>query len=245
MGANTNIHVDLSQAVEDGICNGYEEYCNNLKTELGKMKDDLEGVCNNTHYEPMVKMVQDTINLFEGNIRDAAQNAFKVWTEGDGTFEKAAQNSQVGGEGEATARNIDGKIATLFEEFWNPNPMGVLEKIDTDRPEVSENSFDELHGIYTKYQGNINGIGDDAVRMMKQLGSDTPTYNIVIPAIVALYKPMEKAFETIGSKIESAKSESAGFKKTQEQRNQDAESDTATAATEEDIANALKMYDDV
>lgn len=235
-----NIHVDLSESIEQDLRNVYQGLCDDLGKELGNMRGELEEICGRTKYEPMVEAVNQTIELFDTEIRDVADRAFNEWCEGEGSFPSAAENSQTGDAGTETARQIEQSIRDLFETFWTSKPMGDAVQTDTSRPEIKGEDFEDLKEVYNRCYQGIEDVGEKALSSIEGKGEDNPTYSIIIPAVKALFEPIKNAFEQFAAKADEAREKSEELKQAQESRNEEAaESITETTATAEEIADAL------
>ena len=244
MAGNMKIHVDLSEDVQIELAKIYAEFCESLKMTLGTMHGDLEEICKKTHYEPMVKVVNQTIEHLTGDIKEKADSVLQEWIDGDGSFVKAAEHSRAGDDAKSSAQAIEDEICDAFEAFWNPNPMGDKINVDTSRPKVEGQDFDELAKTYQKVSNEIDAEGEKKINDLKKKEEDSPTYSLLIPAVIALYEPLKTAFEKFQEDIAKAKGDSQSLAKDQMEMNDEAATNTKTAASAEDIAAALKMFDD-
>ncbi len=210
------------------------------------MEQELEELCSQTQYEPMLNVVNHTVDLFNEDIYNVANQAFEEWVDGSGSFSAAAENSQAGDAAIETARQIEQNIRDLFEGFWSSHPLGEGVQHDTSRPKVKSEDFEELKGVYTKFFQEVEDINEDTINQIAEQGNDDPTYNVIIPAVKAITEPMKNAFEQFCSKVDDAKEESESLKQ-QQDTNNDVASETATntSASAADIAEALKMFDDI
>ena len=241
-----NIHIDLSEKIEQDIEKRYQDVCDALTEELNIMVQNLENICNETSYAPMVKCVNETVQLFDEDIYQLAKNVFEEWIDGNASFSAAVQTSQAGDAAQETARAIDGNIQDMFDNFWSSHPLGDAIQIDTSRPKVKAEDFDELKDIYTKAFENIESINEDSINQIVEQGEDNPTYNIIIPAIKAITETIKNAFGEFGKIIDDAKETSEKLKQTQDSYNVEAWGNaTKTSATAVDIADAVKMFDDI
>lgn len=241
-----NIHIDLSEEMEEDLLGKYQSLCDDLTQELNSMMQELEELCGEVQYEPMVKVVNDTVDLFNGNIYSVSDQAFEEWRDGDGSFAAAAMKMQAGDDAIETATQIGQNIRDIFDEFWSSHPMGEGIQIDTSRPKVEEVNYDGLKEVYTKFSQNVETIGAGAINQIEQEGDEDPTYNVIIPAVKAITEPMQRAFTQFCVKIDEAKEESTALKQELVQANEDAsETATVTSASAEEIAEALKMFDDI
>ena len=241
-----NIHINLSEEIQQDIEKRYQDVCEALTKELNTMAQNLENICNGTHYVPIVNCVNETVQLFNEEIYQLAKSVFEEWLDGNASFSAAVQTSQAGEEAQETARAIDGNIQDMFDNFWSSHPLGDAIQIDTSRPKVKAEDFDELKDIYTKAFENIESINEDSINQIIEQGEDNPTYNIIIPAIRAITEPIKNAFEQFGKTIDNAKETSEKLKQTQDSYNVEAsENATKTSASVEEIADALKMFDDI
>ncbi len=241
-----NIHIDLSEEIESDLLQRYQTLCDDLKQKLNSMEQEFEKLCMETQFEPMVNVVNDTVTLFNEEIYSVADQAFEEWRDGAGSFQAASENSQAGEAAIETARQIEQNIREIFDEFWSSHPMGEGIQLDTGRPKVKGEDFDELKEIYTRFFQDVESIGDEVVRQIAEEGSDDPTYNVIIPAVKAITEPMKNAFEQFCTKIDEAKENSETLKQQQDQNNDEAsETATQTSASAAEIAEALKMFDDI
>ena len=241
-----NIHIDLSEEIEQDLLNRYQSLCDDLTQKLAGMIQELEDLCAQTQYEPMVNVVNDTVNLFYDDIYSAASDVFEEWTDGAGSFSAAIENSQAGDAALETAHQIEQSISDLFEGFWSSRPLGEGIQLDTSRPKIKSEDFDELKEIYTRFSQEVENINEETINQIKEQGNDDPTYNIIIPAVKAITEPMKNAFEQFCTKIDEAKEDSESLKQQQDTNNDEAsEVATNTSASAADIAEALNMFDDI
>lgn len=241
-----NIHIDLSEDIEQDLLQRYQSLCDELMQKLSTLEQDLESICTETQYEPMVHVVNRTIELFNDEIYSIADQAFEEWRDGAGSFSSAAENSQAGDSALETARQIEQGIRDIFDEFWGAHPLGEGVQLDTSRPKIKGEDFDELKEIYTRFYQDVESIGEESINQIAEQGNDDPTYNVIIPAVKAITEPMKNAFEQFCTKVDEAKEESENLKQQQDTNNDEAaESATQTSASAADISDALKMYDDI
>ena len=238
-----NIHIDLTEEIEQELLNKYQGLCDELTQKLSGMAGELEKICERTGYAPMVAAVNQTINLFNDDIHATAEQVFEEWIDGYGSFQRAAENSMAGDAALETARSIENSIRDIFDNFWSGKALGEEISLDTSRPVIKSEDFDELKDIYTKCADEVGGISESAINGVKEQGSDNPTYNVIIPAMTAVTDPVKNAFEEFCKKIDEAKEKSEELKKQQDSRNEDAaEVATETAASAEDIGAVLNMF---
>lgn len=245
--AEGNIYIDLSEDIEADLTNRYQGLCDDLASRLSAMYQELEGLCSETQYEPMVNVVNGTIDLFDTEIYGIADQVFTEWSNGEGSFSAVANKSEAGSEALATAQQIEQNIRDTFDNFWSSHPMGERIQLDTSRPKTKSEDFDELKEIYTKCSQDVESVSEDTINQISGEGNDNPTYNVIIPAVKAITEPMKNAFEQFGVKIDAAKEQSDLIRQHQDQSNQDAaETATNTAASAADIGETtLKMFQDV
>lgn len=241
-----NIHIDLSEDIEQDLLSRYQALCDELTKKLNALEKELEEMCTQTQYEPMVKLVNETVNLFNDEIYNVADQAFEEWREGTGSFTATSQNSQSGDAALETARQIEQKIRDLFDDFWSSHPLGDAIQLDTSRPKVKSEDYDELKEIYIKFFQEVESVSEETVSQITDMGNDDSTYNVIIPAVRSITEPMKNAFEQFCTKIDEAKEHSETLKQNQDTNNEEAsEAATNTSASAADIADALKMFDDI
>lgn len=241
-----NIHIDLSEEIEQDLLGRYQSLSDDLTQRLNAMYGELEEMCNRTQYEPMLKVVNNTITLFNEEIYGVANQAFEEWKDGEGSFCAAVENSQAGEAAMETARQIETGLRDLFDTFWSSHPLGELVQLDTSRPKIKEEDYEELKEIYIRCFQEIETIGEENLNQILELGGDDPTYNVIVPAVKAMVEPIKEAFEQFGTKVDEAKEESINLKQQQDSKNEEAsENATQTSASAADIAEALQMFDDI
>lgn len=241
-----NIHIDLSEEIEQDLLSRYQGLCDELTQQLNTMVGELEELCNQTQYEPIVEAVNSTVQLFNDEIRSVADQTFEEWREGPGSFSAASENSQAGDAALETARQIEQSIRDQFDGFWSSNPMGNGIQIDTSRPKVKTEDYEELKEVYTKHSQEVENINEETIRQIAEQGDDDPTYNVIIPAVKAITEPMKNAFEQFGVKIDEAKEKSEELKQAQDANNEEAsEVATNTSASAAEVAEELMIFDDI
>lgn len=246
MAENGSTHIDLTDELEQKVTDEYTTLTEDLTKILKNVCDELEEICTNTGYQPMINAVNQTIEAFNEEIFETASSVLNEWTEGEACFLAAAVKSEAGDEGEATALNIDSKILDIFQGFWSGHPMGEEIQVDTSRPQISSSDFDSLKEIYNNACTEIEKCGTDSMNRVKSEGQSSPTYNIVLPAMVALVDPIKVAFEEFAKKVDAFKEESEVLKAEQDSQNEAAsQSATQTAATAQDVAASLEMFGNI
>ncbi len=244
--AESNIHIDLTEEIEGDLGNRYQSLCDDLTQKLNGMAQELEELCSQTQYEPMLNVVNDTVTLFNDEIYSVADQAFEEWRDGSGSFSAASENSQAGDSALETARQIEQNIRDIFDTFWSSHPLGEGIQLDTSRPKIKTEDFDELKEIYTRFYQEVENVSEENINQIAEQGNDDPTYNVIIPAVKAITEPMKNAFEQFCTKIDEAKEASETLKQQQDANNDEAsENATNTSMSASDIAESLKMYDDV
>ena len=241
-----NIHIDLSEEIEQDLISKYQSLCEELTEKFNGMMGELEELCNETRYEPMVNVVNQTVELFDQEIYSVANQTFEEWLDGSGSFSAASENSQAGEEALNVAKQIEQNIRDMFENFWTSHPLGEGIQVDTSRPKIKLEDFDQLKEIYIKIYQDIETISEETVNQIVEQGNDDPTYNVIIPAVKAITEPVKNAFEKFSLKIDEARETSENIKQQQDSNNEEAsEVATNTSAGGADIAESLKMYGDI
>jgi len=151
-----NIHIDLSEDIEQDVLQRYQSLCDDLTQKLNSMAQELEELCGQTQYEPMVNVVNDTVTLFNDEIYSVADQAFEEWKDGAGSFSAASENSQAGDAAAETARQMEQGIRDIFDGFWSSHPMGEGIQLDTSRPKISLKSYSE---VTTAFSVNLDMVG--------------------------------------------------------------------------------------
>lgn len=241
-----NIHINLSEEIEQDLIQRYQSLSDDLTQKLGSMEQELEELCGQTQYEPMVNTVNEVINLFNTEIYSVADQAFEEWRDGAGSFSAASEKSQAGDTAMETARTIEQSLRDIFDGFWASQPIGEGIQLDTSRPKIKGEDFDDLKEIYTRFFQDVETIGQETINQIVEQGNDDPTYNVMIPAVKAITEPMKNAFEQFCVKVDEAKEDSEQLKQQQAQNNDEAsEIATQTAASAADIKEAVKMFSDI
>ena len=244
--AMSNIHIDLSEEIEQDLLSKYKSLCEEVTQKLNGMYQELEEMCTKTQYEPMVNVVNTTISLFNEEIYGISNQVFDEWIDGEGSFTAISENSQSGESALETAKQIEKSIEDLFDGFWSAHPLGEAVQLDTSRPKVKSEDFDELKEIYTRIFQEVETLGEETINEIKEAGSDDATYNVIIPAVKAITEPMKTAFEQFSAKIDEAKEDSEKLKQQQDTKNEEAaQLATDTSGTAADIAEALNMFNDI
>lgn len=239
-----SVHIDLTEEIEQDLKGAYEKFCGDVRDKLSKMYADLEKVCSDTHYKPMIDTVNETFEKFNGEIHNLAESAFNAWLEGEGSFHAAIINSEGGEDAEAEAKSFEGEIQDLFNDFWNARLEPL--NIDTSHPKVETKDFETLEEIYKKASEETGTIGENAIGKINEKGEDDPTYKVILPAFISIANSVKNAFAQFGEKIKKAKEDSEKKMNKQSQNNDTAkEAITNTTATAEDIAQGLSMFNNI
>lgn len=241
-----NIYFDLSEEIEQDLCQIYQSLCDELTNSLTLLEHDLEDFCNQTQFEPIVSLINKTINLFNDEIFQLSNRAFEEWKDSSGSFVYVSRNSQAGDLAIETAQQIEQNLKDIFDSFWISKPLGEGLQIDTSRPKVKDEDFDALKEIYIKFFQNVENLGQETINNLSTKSDDNSTYNLIIPAVRVIIEPIKNAFEQFSVKIDEAKADSESLSSQQEKNNEEAsEMIVKTSATAADVAEALKMYGDI
>lgn len=237
---------NLSEDLEQELLEKYRGLSEDLTQILNLAGRELDKICNDTQYEPMKNVVNKTIELFDNKIKEISNRAFEAWIEGEGSFTAASENSQSGEAALGTAKQIETEIRGIYEDFWASHPLGEEIQLDTSRPKVKSENFDDLKEIYTKVFQEVESKNEDILNQIKESGEDNPTWNVIIPAVKALTEPIKAAFEQFCTRVDEAKAESESQKQRQDTKNDEAAQVAAdTSANAADLAQALTMFDDI
>ena len=208
-----NYYMDfLSEEIEQDILWRYQSLCDDLTQKLGSMQQEIEELCNQTQFEPMVKIVNENIVLFNHGIYSVASQTFDEWIEGADSLVTAAEDIMEGDIAEDTARQIEQSIRDIFDGFWSSHPMGDGVQLDTSKPKIKGGDFDELKEIYTRFFQDIESTGKEVVNQIAEQGSENLTYEAIIPAFKAITEPMKNAFEQLLIKVDKAKEDNQNLK---------------------------------
>lgn len=241
-----NIYFDLSEDIQRDLEEEIQELCEEMTQTLTQTYGQLEEICRNTMYEPIMKSVNQTIELFDDEIHTHSLNAFEEWIDGDGSFKAAAIKSQAGDSAMQTAADIENHIRDYLTSFWSNHPMGSAITVDTSRPRVKDEDFDTLGDIYKDCAQKIEDISERTLASIRHKGEDDPTYNVILPAVTSLTNPIKAAFEKFIGKISESKDKSEELKQQQAASNEEAlGTATQTTASAAEIADALKMFDNI
>ena len=124
--------------------------------------------------------------------------------------------------------------------------MGEAFQIETARPTVTDEDFEELSQCYSDYAKKSEETGEKTLTRVRQKGEDDPTYSILLPAITAVTAPLKAAFEEFKNKIEEAREQSEQLKQEQSEKNEEAlGTATTTTANASEVAEALKMFEEL
>lgn len=239
-------YFSLSEEMEQDLKEWYRSFCDDLSEKLRGMGTDLENLCNQMQYKPAVDVVNKTIELFNGEIFEHANRVFDTWKDGDGSIAAAARNFHAGDEAVGTAKQLEEEIQEIFNSFWNTHPLGEGIQLDTGYPKVKNEDFDELKEIYRRVFQEAENLGEGIKNNIRTAGDENPTYKTILPAVEAISGTIKSAFEKFTEQIDAAKEESTSQQQQQEDHVQSAfDSAKATSATAEEVANGLKMFDDL
>jgi hypothetical protein len=189
------LYLNLSEDMEMQLIAEYKRLCEELSEQLQAMAMDLEKLCEMTHWELLVNMVNSTKQMFDCDIHSASKQAFYEWIDGGGSFRAFAKNVKADDEVVEAAISLESKVKNLFDDFWLSKPMGEILDIDTSCPKVREDDIKELNLIYEYHLKKIKNISEDAINRITYIGGKNPTFNIIIPAIKALTELVKNAFE--------------------------------------------------
>lgn len=244
MAETGRIHIDLTEELEQNVTKAYEDMTQGLITVLGTTKNELEELCNNTKYEPLLDVVNRTLRSFQEEVRSKATEIFEEWREGNASFSAAARFSEAGNAALETAQQIDGRIADLFEDFWSQNPFAEEIGVnDLSRPVIRDEDFDTLEEIYKKASEQVAEDGEQPVKQIQEKGKENPTYLLAVPPMTALAETLKNAFHRFTDKVKEFKEESQDKTTQQEAFSEEmAQSALSSSANVDDIAAGQKLY---
>ena len=76
------VYFNLSEEIEQEIVNSYSTMLDDLTQRLHTLNDSLMDLCSRVKYAPMVSLVNNTIEMFDEDIRQVAQTTFEEWLDG-------------------------------------------------------------------------------------------------------------------------------------------------------------------
>lgn len=209
MAETGRIHIDLTQELQDEVIKAYGDMTDGLGKTLGEARNSLEELCNNTQYEPMLRVVNQTLGSFQEEVRSKATEIFEEWREGNASFSAAARFSEAGDAALETAQQIDRGIADLFEDFWSHNPFTEeIGDINLSMPVIRDEDFDTLEEIYRKASEQVAEEGEQPVKQIQEKGGENPTYLLAVPPMTALAETLKNAFRGFTDKVKEFKEES-------------------------------------
>lgn len=248
MAETGRIHIDLTEELERNVTKAYEDMTQGLITVLGTTKNELEELCNNTKYEPMLRVVNRTLRSFQEEVRGKSTEIFEEWREGNASFSAAARFSEAGDAALETAQQIDRGIADLFEDFWGQqNPFAMEIRVsDLSRPVIRDEDFDTLEEIYKKASKQVAEEGEQAVKQIQEKEDENPTYLLAVPPMTALAETLKNAFHRFTDKVKEFKEESQDKTKQQEAFSEEmAQSALSSSANVDDIAAGQKFFGEI
>lgn len=246
MAESARIHIDLTEDLENEVIKIYGEMTEALKDALREAKSSLGDLCEKTHYEPMVNVVNETLSRFREEVRGTATKIFEEWKDGNASFRAAAEHSQAGEAARETAENIDGKIEGFFDDFWDGELFEEIGRIDVSRPTVTNEDFDTLEEIYRKASEQVKEAGEQPVKQIRDKGGDNPTYLLAVPPVEALTETLKKAFEAFTDKVKEFKEESQERTNEQIKNSEDmAQGALESAASMSEVTESMEFLKDI
>lgn len=244
--ASGKIHVNLTEEVERDLYDAYEHLCDDISVELKQLAEQAGDLCRKVQYEPTTRAVDSTIQILNGEIASESQKIFRQWVEGEGSFVAAMRKSQAGESAIQTARQMESRFEELFNNFWQGRPMGDSLTTPTERPQITDEDFDELKKLYEDAGNRIKDVYGVCQKSLKSKSQDDKTYEIIVPAVEALGGPVVSAFGAFSKKIGEAKTQSQQLDKQQREHDQEAAriaKDMGSKA--EDLTAAMNMFSDI
>lgn len=241
------VYFNLSEEIEQEIVNSYSTMLDDLTQRLHTLNDSLMDLCSRVKYAPMVRLVNNTIEMFDEDIRQVAQTTFEEWLDGEGCFSAAARRYQSGEEAEGTARALESQLQDVFNDFWANQPMGSAFSIDTARPKAEDADFEELEELYNTCSQDLQETTNSLLRTLEEQSVEDGTYRSLFPAIQCVGNAISTAFEQFGAKVKEGKEVAAQMREEQQQKNEETafELSTKSSASSEDVAATLAMYGDL
>lgn len=238
-----NVKVNLTEELISDVTSAYNEFKDNLSSVFSDVRNEFETIVEDTHYDALVKLINQFIGEFQGDVKTAADTTFQEWLDGDGNYHSAMELQQAGDDAISAASDFENQLKTAFDELWSTNPFGEDISTDTSHPTMKEEHYDELERIFTEAYTKFDDAINQAVNNIEGKSQDDPSYSTSLPAFYSMSKSIINAVDAARGKVDKFKQDNEGLTSQQEQNAQNAVQEAINNSVRtEDVASALEMF---
>lgn len=239
------IKVNLTEELINAVKSEYTELRDEFKDQFDTVADCLQTLVDETHYDALVKFANRFISQIDEEVKPSAESAFQTWLDGSGNYHAAMELQKAGDDAVGTANDFERDLNELFDELWNPNPMGEEIDIDTAYPNMKDENYDELERIFRDAYSQFESITNTHIGSIESQGGVDPSYKTSLPAFYALTKPVLNIFMAANNKVQTFREENESLTSQQEQKAEEAVQEAIDQSVKpEDVDAALKMFGD-
>ena len=219
--------------------------CNNsvtdAKSTLKNLRGELEKICNETEYEPLINVLNELITKqINEEIPKIVDKILENWkTE---AYEKHAKNMGIQ-SALTTAKNLDKDLYDLVKKLWQDKPLGEAIKAKTDAPEIDVARYDYLKQQIDKAAKALKENKDKHSKALKSDTATATTKSVAIPIIEAIFTPIENILVQFATKVDKYKQEADARNVSQLNLNTKTEADAnTTGASAGDLTAMLELF---
>lgn len=236
-GKYISLKPDTVKAIKTECSNG----CDEVKNALKSLRGELEKICNETEYEPLINVLNELITKqINEEIPKIVDKILESWkTE---AYEKHAKNMGIQ-SALTTAKTLDKDLYTLVKNLWQGKPLGEAIKAKTDTPEIDVTKYDYLKQQIDKAAKDLKANKDKHSKALKSDTATATTKGVAIPIIEAIFTPIENILIQFAAKIDKYKQEADTRNVSQLNLNTKTEADAnTTGASAGDLTAMLELF---
>lgn len=160
----------------------YSGFCEDLIKILDSLRDDLNELCQQTMYEPLIMHVNKMMSSFTYDLSEESSKQFEEWDN-----EEFDYDYNVSYDDEQELKN---SVRDAFDEFWKANTFDTSIEIDIETPDITEYKLEELNELYKECVSDIEDRLDDTIKLVGYSREDYAIYGVLFAALRSISGPV-------------------------------------------------------
>lgn len=234
-------YISFKESTIKKIKDTCKQGCTDAKLSLKKLREDIDKICVETEYEPLITVLNELITV-------------KINTELPKTVDKIADNwitnayvahakNQGIEEALEVARKLDTDLSSLAKNFWKEKPFGDAIKANKMKSEMNAKKYDDLKKSFDNACKELSANRDKLSNKLKSDPNNSVTTEIAVPIIEAIFTTIEKVLNNFAANIEKYKEEAETRDASRKKENLKIQSfANKTGASTEQLTAMMQMF---
>lgn len=167
----------------------YSGFCEDLIKILDSLRDDLNELCQQTMYEPLIMHVNKMMSSFTYDLSEESSKQFEEWDN-----EEFDYDYNISYDDEQELKN---SVRDAFDEFWGNKPFDTSIEIDIETPDITEDTLEKLDELYEKCLSDIEDVSDTTKRIVENEVEDYAIYGVLFAALNSISTPILEFFSNL------------------------------------------------